>query len=92
MKEKEKEQQQEKEAAVAEGNAEKFKSGPRPKGQQQGLTNFYRFQMRERRKEQQLELVRKFEQDRKRVEEMRARKQAEQSKSEKSRIDKNRQE
>ena len=77
LKEKEKAQQQDKEAA-AEGNAEKFKSGPRPKGQQQGLTNFYRFQMRERRKEQQLELVRKFEQDRKRVEEMRARKKAEQ--------------
>lgn len=35
-----------------------------------GLENFYRFQTREKRKEQQGELLRKFEQDRQTVEEM----------------------
>ncbi|KAL9625405.1 MAG: hypothetical protein Q9160_000468 [Pyrenula sp. 1 TL-2023] len=35
-----------------------------------GLENFYRFQTREKRKEQQGELLRKFEQDRRTVEEM----------------------
>lgn len=35
-----------------------------------GLENFYRFQMRERRKEQQNELLRKFEEDRRKVEDM----------------------
>lgn len=36
-----------------------------------GLQNFYRFQMRERRKEQANEMLRKFEGDKRRVEEMR---------------------
>ncbi|CAK7271808.1 hypothetical protein SEPCBS57363_004812 [Sporothrix epigloea] len=39
--------------------------------QQQDMTNFYRFQLRERKKEEQLELQRKFQEDRKRVEAMR---------------------
>ena len=38
-----------------------------------GVEDFYRFQMRERRKEEQGEFLRKFEQDRRRVDEMRAR-------------------
>ncbi|PBP21446.1 meiotic recombination protein DMC1 [Diplocarpon rosae] len=37
------------------------------------MGDFYRFQMRERRKEEQGELVRRFEEDRRRVEEMRER-------------------
>ncbi|CAK7271659.1 hypothetical protein SEPCBS119000_004719 [Sporothrix epigloea] len=39
--------------------------------QQQDMTNFYRFQLRERKKDEQLELQRKFQEDRKRVEAMR---------------------
>ncbi|CAK7245932.1 MAG: hypothetical protein STHCBS139747_007537 [Sporothrix thermara] len=39
--------------------------------QRQDMTNFYRFQLRERKKEEQLELQRKFQEDRKRVEAMR---------------------
>jgi ribosomal RNA-processing protein 7 len=35
------------------------------------LSNFYRFQLRERKKEEQVELVKKFEEDRRRVEAMR---------------------
>ncbi|OIW28871.1 hypothetical protein CONLIGDRAFT_645033 [Coniochaeta ligniaria NRRL 30616] len=35
------------------------------------LSNFYRFQMRERKKEEQAELVKKFEEDRRRVDAMR---------------------
>ncbi|KAJ9164656.1 Ribosomal RNA-processing protein 7 [Coniochaeta hoffmannii] len=35
------------------------------------LSNFYRFQLRERKKEEQAELVKKFEEDRRRVEAMR---------------------
>ncbi|KAL1958848.1 hypothetical protein VTO42DRAFT_3685 [Malbranchea cinnamomea] len=38
-----------------------------------GLEDFYRFQMREKRKERQEELLRKFEEDKKKVEEMKAR-------------------
>jgi ribosomal RNA-processing protein 7 len=38
-----------------------------------GLENFYRFQMRERRKEQQGEMMRKFEEDKRRIGEMRKR-------------------
>jgi ribosomal RNA-processing protein 7 len=44
------------------------------KQKDRGIDNFYRFQMRERRKEQQGELMRKFEEDKKRVQEMRNRK------------------
>lgn len=38
-----------------------------------GLEDFYRFQMREKRKEQQTELLKKFEEDKRKVEEMRQR-------------------
>lgn len=44
------------------------------KEKEKGIENFYRFQTRERRKEQQGELMRRFEEDKKRVEEMRRRK------------------
>ena len=47
--------------------AEKQKEKNKP------LENFYRFQTREKRKEKQGELIRKFEEDRKKVEEMRKR-------------------
>ena len=47
--------------------------GENQKGKEKGIENFYRFQMRERRKEQQGDLMRKFEGDKKRVEEMRKR-------------------
>lgn len=47
--------------------------GEKQKGSEKGIENFYRFQMRERRKEQQGELMRKFEEDKRRVEEMRKR-------------------
>ena len=43
----------------------------REKKKREGMGDFYRFQMRERRKEEQAELVRGFEVDRKRVDEMR---------------------
>ncbi|PGG98178.1 hypothetical protein AJ79_08948 [Helicocarpus griseus UAMH5409] len=45
----------------------------RQKEKNKGLEDFYRFQMRERRKGRQTELVRKFEEDKRRVEEMRRR-------------------
>lgn len=45
----------------------------REKKKREGMGDFYRFQMRERRKEEQAELVRGFEVDRKRVDEMRER-------------------
>ncbi|PGH16953.1 hypothetical protein AJ80_05021 [Polytolypa hystricis UAMH7299] len=43
------------------------------KKKSKGLENFYRFQMREKRKERQGELLRKFEEDKKKVEEMKRR-------------------
>lgn len=43
------------------------------KEKEKGIENFYRFQMREKRKEQQGELMRRFEEDKRRVEEMRKR-------------------
>ncbi|KAI5299746.1 hypothetical protein KEM56_002985, partial [Ascosphaera pollenicola] len=43
------------------------------KEKQKGLEDFYRFQMREKRKERQTELLKKFEEDKKRVQEMKAR-------------------
>jgi Ribosomal RNA-processing protein 7 (RRP7) C-terminal domain/Rrp7 RRM-like N-terminal domain len=49
---------------------EKEKQKEKDKG---GIENFYRFQMRERRKEEQGELKRRFEEDKRRVEEMRKR-------------------
>ena len=45
----------------------------RAKEKSKGFENFYRFQTREKLKEQQGELVRKFEDDKRRVEEMRKR-------------------
>lgn len=47
--------------------------GEKLKEKDKGLEDFYRFQMRERRKEQQGDLMRKFEEDKKKVEEMRKR-------------------
>ncbi len=47
--------------------------GEKQKAKENGAENFYRFQMRERRKEQRGELMRKFEEDKRRVEEMRKR-------------------
>lgn len=49
------------------------KQKEKEKQKSQGTENFYRFQMRERRKEQQGELMRKFEEDTRRVAEMRKR-------------------
>lgn len=43
------------------------------KEKQKGKEDFYRFQMREKRKEQANELIKGFEEDRKRVEEMKKR-------------------
>lgn len=43
------------------------------KEQGKGYGNFYRFQMREKRKEQQEEMLRKFEEDKQKVEDMRRR-------------------
>lgn len=43
------------------------------KEKSKGLEDFYRFQMREKRKEKQGELVRKFEEDKRKVEEMKRR-------------------
>ncbi len=37
----------------------------------QEMTNFYRFQLRERKKEEQADLIRRFQEDRKRITEMR---------------------
>jgi ribosomal RNA-processing protein 7 len=43
------------------------------KKKNKGFENFYRFQTREKRKEQQGEMIRKFEEDKRRVEEMKQR-------------------
>lgn len=43
------------------------------KEKSKGFENFYRFQTREKRKEQQGEMIRKFEEDKRRVEEMKQR-------------------
>lgn len=43
------------------------------KEQGKGYENFYRFQMREKRKEQQEQMLRNFEEDKRKVEEMRRR-------------------
>jgi ribosomal RNA-processing protein 7 len=49
--------------------------GEREKEKETGIENFYRFQMRERRKEEQGRLMRQFEEDKRKVEEMRRRRQ-----------------
>jgi len=43
------------------------------KEKNKGLADFYRFQMREKRKEQQTEMLKKFADDKRKVEEMRQR-------------------
>jgi len=43
------------------------------KDSSQGLDDFYRFQMRERRKEHQIEMLKSFEEDKRKVQEMRRR-------------------
>ena len=47
--------------------------GEKQKTKNKGLEDFYRFQMRDRRKEEQGEFLKKFEEDKRRVEEMRKR-------------------
>jgi hypothetical protein len=47
--------------------------GEKQKAKSKGLDDFYRFQMRERRKEEQGEFLRKFEEDKRRVDEMKKR-------------------
>jgi hypothetical protein len=47
--------------------------GEKQKAKNKGLDDFYRFQMRERRKEEQGEFLRKFEEDKRRVDEMKQR-------------------
>ena len=49
------------------------KLGEKQKTKNKGLEDFYRFQMRERRKEEQGDFLRKFEEDRKRLDEMKKR-------------------
>lgn len=55
--------------AVRREEANEFAERAKEKGK--GFENFYRFQTREKLKDQQGELVRKFEEDKRRVEEMR---------------------
>ena len=43
------------------------------KEKSKGLEDFYRFQMREKRKEEHAEMLKKFEEDKRKVEEMRQR-------------------
>lgn len=57
--------------ALKPEEADELKEKQRAK--EQGLEDFYRFQMREKRKEQQGQLLRKFDEDKKRVAEMRMR-------------------
>ena len=47
--------------------------GEKQKAKNKGLDDFYRFQMRERRKEEQGEFLKKFEEDKRRVDEMKKR-------------------
>lgn len=44
-----------------------------PKTKSEGLGDFYRFQMRERRKDEQNEMLRRFDEDKRKISEMRAR-------------------
>jgi hypothetical protein len=43
------------------------------KGKSRGLEDFYRFQMREKRKEEHAEMLKKFEEDKRKVDDMRQR-------------------
>ncbi|KAK2821758.1 hypothetical protein FQN49_007702 [Arthroderma sp. PD_2] len=57
-----------------DGKEEELKAlAERQREKNKGLGDFYRFQMREKRKERQGELLRKFEEDKRRVEEMKKR-------------------
>ena len=47
--------------------------GEKQKAKNKGLEDFYRFQMREKRKEEQGQLIKQFEEDRRKLEEMRRR-------------------
>lgn len=62
------------------GNASKKEEAEEARAKQKAketkLEDFYRFQMREKRKEQQGQMLRQFEQDKKKVEEMRSRRSA----------------
>ncbi|KAK0278766.1 hypothetical protein LTR35_009030 [Friedmanniomyces endolithicus] len=59
--------------AAREEDAEKKEEGARKREKKKIGEDFYRFQVREKRKEEQLGLVRGFEEDQRRVEEMRRR-------------------
>ncbi|KAK0261552.1 hypothetical protein B0A54_06418 [Friedmanniomyces endolithicus] len=59
--------------AAREEDAEKKEEGARKREKKKVGEDFYRFQVREKRKEEQLGLVRGFEEDQRRVEEMRRR-------------------
>ncbi|KAK1064038.1 hypothetical protein LTR12_015179 [Friedmanniomyces endolithicus] len=59
--------------AAREEDAEKMEEGARKREKKKVGEDFYRFQVREKRKEEQLGLVRGFEEDQRRVEEMRRR-------------------
>lgn len=52
-------------------NGTRAEDGEEKKKKKDGLEDFYRFQTREKRKERQGELVKRFEEDRRRVEDMR---------------------
>ncbi|EFR02889.1 hypothetical protein MGYG_05890 [Nannizzia gypsea CBS 118893] len=60
--------------AVDAGREEEMRElAARQREKSKGLEDFYRFQMREKRKERQGELLRRFEEDKRRVEEMKRR-------------------
>ena len=58
-------------ARIEEAKEKLEREKERDKEKKEGMGDFYRFQVRERKKERAGELVRKFEQDRRRVDEMR---------------------
>lgn len=58
-------------ARIEEAKEKLEKEKQRDKEKKEGMGDFYRFQVRERKKERAGELVKKFEQDRRRVDEMR---------------------
>lgn len=58
---------------VRKEDAKELGEKQKEKEKENGIENFYRFQMRERRKEEQGRLMRQFEEDKRKVEEMRRR-------------------
>ena len=58
-------------ARAEEAEAKRKEAEEKEKQKRESMGDFYRFQMREKRKEQQGELVKRFEEDRKKVESMR---------------------